>query len=71
MKKRVTGLGGFFFKTKNPTKLKTGTKPIWAYLQIATDGHFGGKTKRATIVQLSGAPCKRTRLIFSPVKSSS
>lgn len=52
--KRVTGLGGFFFKTEDPDKIKQWYKDR---LGLDTDQYgctFGGKIKKETIVAPNG-----------------
>jgi hypothetical protein len=40
--KRVTGLGGVFFKTADPKKIKEWYVSIWVYQLMNTELLFGG-----------------------------
>ena len=68
MKNRVTGLGGVFFKTKDPDKIKDWYKN---HLGLNTDQYglpSGGKIKRVMIVLRNGAPSRKITPISNPVK---
>lgn len=66
MKKRVTGLGGFFFKTKNPDEIKNWYK---THLGIPTDSHgwsFWWKDKEGKDCMTQWSPFKEDTDYFQP-----
>lgn len=70
MKKRVTGLGGFFFKTKDPDKIKD-----WyaRQLGLATDAYgctFWWKDKEGKDCATQWSPMKDDTSYFKPSTSS-
>lgn len=70
MKKRVTGLGGFFFKTKDPDK----TKAWYAkHLGLNTDSYgctFWWKDKEGKDCSTQWSPMKADTTYFKPSSSS-
>lgn len=69
--KRVTGLGGFFFKSENPNEIKDWYKNHLAFQRTSTAGRFGGKTKTGMIVQRSGRLLRPRLTISIPAKNHS
>lgn len=70
MKHRVTGLGGFFFKTKDPNKLKE-----WYnnHLGLNTDQYgctFWWKDKEGNDCSTQWSPMNESTKYFEPSKSS-
>ena len=70
MKKRVTGLGGFFFKTKDPDQIKD-----WyaKHLGLATDAYgctFWWKDKEGKDCATQWSPMKDDTSYFKPSTSS-
>ena len=66
MKKRVTGLGGFFFKTKNPDKIK---KWYGKHLGLPVDDYgctFWWKDKQGKDCSTQWSPFKEDTKYFSP-----
>ncbi|AWX44896.1 Lactoylglutathione lyase [Flagellimonas maritima] len=66
MKNRVTGLGGFFFKTKNPKALKEWYKN---HLGLPTDDYgctFWWKDKRGSSCSTQWSPLKENTEYFQP-----
>ena len=66
MKKRVTGLGGFFFKTKDPDKIKSWYK---THLGIPVDQYgwsFWWKDKEGQDGMTQWGPFKEDTAYFSP-----
>jgi len=66
MKKRVTGLGGFFFKTKNPDKIKAWYK---THLGIPTDRYgwtFWWMDKEGNDCSTQWSPMKDDTTYFQP-----
>ncbi len=68
MKKRVTGLGGLFFKTKNPDKIKT-----WygKHLGLPVDDYgctFWWKDKQENNCSTQWSPFKEDTNYFKPSK---
>ena len=68
MKKRVTGLGGFFFKTKNPDKVKE-----WygKHLGLPVDDYgctFWWKDKEGKDCSTQWSPFKEDKNYFEPSK---
>ncbi|MFT5828973.1 MAG: hypothetical protein ACI9AB_001942 [Urechidicola sp.] len=71
MKNRVTGLGGFFFKTEDPDGIKDWYKN---HLGLNTDAFmdvlFGGKTKKIINAQHNRVPLKKIHSILNLVRSN-
>lgn len=70
MDKRVTGLGGFFFKTKEPNKVKEWYK---THLGLNTDRYgctFWWKDKEGNDCSTQWSPMKDDTEYFQPSKSS-
>jgi predicted enzyme related to lactoylglutathione lyase len=70
MKKRVTGLGGFFFKTDDPDATKNWYKN---HLGLNTDQYgctFESKDKDGNDCSTQWSPMKKDTPYFSPSKSS-
>lgn len=68
MKNRVTGLGGFFFKTKNPDKIKNWYKE---HLGIPTDKYgwtFWWKDKEGNDCSTQWSPMNEDTKYFEPSK---
>ncbi|APA64641.1 VOC family protein [Maribacter sp. 1_2014MBL_MicDiv] len=70
MKKRVTGLGGFFFKTKDPDHSKN-----WynKHLGLTTDQYgctFWWKDKEGNDCSTQWSPMNKDTTYFNPSKSS-
>jgi len=70
MKKRVTGLGGFFFKTKDPNKVKD-----WhnKHLGLNTDQYgstFWWKDKEGNDCSTKWSPMKDDTTYFEPSTSN-
>ncbi|MBT8203920.1 MAG: VOC family protein [Eudoraea sp.] len=68
MKKRVTGLGGFFFKTKDPDKIKSWYR---AHLGLNTDQYgctFWWKDAEGKDCSTQWSPFKEGTDYFSPSK---
>ena len=66
MKKRVTGLGGFFFKTTNPDKVKTWYRD---HLGLNTDQYgctFWWKDDAGNACSTQWSPFKEDTQYFSP-----
>lgn len=68
MKKRVTGIGGFFFKTKDPSKIKD-----WynAHLGLNTDDYgstFWWKDEEGKKCSTQWSPFKEDTKYFEPSK---
>ena len=66
MKKRVTGLGGFFFKTKNPDKIK---KWYGKHLGLPVDDYgctFWWKDKQGKDCSTQWSPFKEDTKYFLP-----
>ncbi len=66
MKKRVTGLGGFFFKSKDPNQLKTWYKD---HLGIPTDQYgwtFWWKDKEGKDASTQWSPFEENTTYFQP-----
>ena len=68
MKKRVTGIGGFFFKSKDPEKIKT-----WynKHLGLNTDEYgasFKWKDEEGKKCSTQWSPFKETTTYFQPSK---
>lgn len=70
MKKRVTGIGGLFFKTKDPNASKEWYKK---HLGFNTDDYgctfFGGKIKREKIAPHNGVRLKQIQVTLNPQKN--
>ncbi len=70
MKKRVTGLGGFFFKTENPDEIKNWYKER---LGLNTDQYgctFWWKDQDGNDCSTQWSPMKSDTTYFNPSKSS-
>lgn len=70
MKNRVTGLGGFFFKTEDPDKIKQWYKER---LGLDTDQYgstFWWKDKEGNDCSTQWSPMKNNTTYFEPSKSS-
>ncbi len=70
MKKRVTGLGGFFFKTENPDEIKNWYKER---LGLNTDRYgctFWWKDQDGNDCSTQWSPMKSETTYFKPSKSS-
>ncbi|WP_047418524.1 VOC family protein [Cellulophaga sp. Hel_I_12] len=70
MKNRVTGLGGFFFKTKDPDAIKTWYKN---HLGLNTDQYgctFWWKNKEGEDCSTQWSPMKNDTSYFEPSTSS-
>ena len=66
MKKRVTGLGGFFFKTKNPDQIKDWYK---AHLGLPVDDYgctFRWKDEKGNDCTTQWSPFKEDTKYFQP-----
>ena len=66
MKKRVTGLGGFFFKTKNPDQIKDWYKK---HLGLPVDDYgctFWWKDKKGNDCSTQWSPFKEDTKYFQP-----
>jgi predicted enzyme related to lactoylglutathione lyase len=69
MKNRVTGLGGFFFKTEDPDKIKTWYKN---HLGLNTDQYgctFWWKDKEGKDCSTQWSPMNKDTTYFEPSKS--
>ena len=69
--KRVTGIGGFFFKTENPNQIKDWYKNQLGIPVDSYDWTFWWKDKEGKIVLLNGRHLKPIPSIFNRVKNNS